>query len=132
MAPSTPTTLRVAALAAALLAFGCATTQGSGSSRSSDPITGEEIQQISATDAYQVVEQLRPRWLRFRGRVSLQNPRAGEPLVYLDGLRHGRTESLRGISTDWIAEIRYLTAADATTRFGTGHPGGVILVSTRR
>ncbi len=30
------------------------------------------------------------------------------------------------------AEIRYISAADATTRFGTGHPLGAILVATTR
>jgi hypothetical protein len=29
-----------------------------------------------------------------------------------------------------VKEIRYISASDATTRWGTGHSGGVILVVT--
>jgi len=31
-----------------------------------------------------------------------------------------------------IMEFRYLSASDATNRYGTGYPGGVILVTSRR
>jgi hypothetical protein len=42
---------------------------------------------------------------------------------------------LTGLSTipaNRVREIRYINAADATTRWGTGHASGVILVTTKR
>jgi len=36
------------------------------------------------------------------------------------------------MTTGNIETMRYLSAADATTKYGTGFPGGVIEVTTRR
>jgi hypothetical protein len=35
------------------------------------------------------------------------------------------------MSADYIREIHYINASDATTRFGTDHVGGAILITTR-
>lgn len=108
---------------------------GSGSSGARGPqnvITFEQIADIPASDAYDVVQTLRPRWLRSRGAVSLQEPGAGFPVVYVGATRFGDLESLRQISASSVEELRLLSAADATTRYGTGHAGGVILVTFRR
>jgi hypothetical protein len=82
-------------------------------------------------NAYEVVQRLRPGWLRTRGRISIQYPTAQNPVVYVDNIRFGSPNSLRQVSVDAIEEIRYMGASEATTRFGTGHAGGVILVRTR-
>jgi outer membrane cobalamin receptor len=110
----------------------CATSGESDSRRSSDVITRADVEEITAQDAWDVVSRLQPRWLQSRGRVSIQSETAGEPLVYVDGMRFGRVNTLRQIHVDAIEEIRRISAADATTRFGTGHAGGVIMVTTRR
>jgi hypothetical protein len=47
-------------------------------------------------------------------------------------MRMGGVEWLSTIPTLSVAEARLLSAADATTRWGTGHATGVILVVTRR
>ena len=36
------------------------------------------------------------------------------------------------MSTENIETMRYLSASDATTKYGTGYAGGVIEVTTRR
>jgi hypothetical protein len=43
-------------------------------------------------------------------------------------VRHGDIQSLRSILIEEIAEVRFISASDATTRWGTGHAGGVIQV----
>lgn len=112
---------------------GCSSTgESSGSSGASDHIEFEEIQAIEASDAYQIVQRLRPRWLRSRGVMSINNPTPTTPVVYVDRVRHGQVSALRQIEAGSVLELRYLNAGDATTRFGTGHPGGAILVSIRR
>lgn len=98
---------------------------------SSAPITVEEIQDVSANNLYQVVESLRPQWLRSRGSLSISNPSAGEPVVYMNQMRMGSIEVLRELQPLSIAGIQWITASDATTLFGLGHAGGVIQVLTR-
>jgi outer membrane cobalamin receptor len=125
--------LRLACLALFLvLVPACASSGDSESRRSSDVITRDDVVETTAQDAWDVVNRLQPRWLQSRGRVSIQSERAGEPVVYVDGIRFGGVTSLRQIHVDAIEEIRRISAADATTRFGTGHAGGVIMVTTRR
>ena len=51
--------------------------------------------------------------------------------VYLDGFRYGGIESLRSISASDVAEVRWLSSMDATTRFGTGNTAGAIAVTSR-
>ena len=106
---------------------------GQGSSRGgSGAITLEMINDLSssAPDAYSVVDRLRPQWLRSRGAASLQNPRPEYPVVYLDGTRWGPVESLREIHSNSVSEIRFISATQATNRFGTGHMAGAILVAS--
>ena len=55
---------------------------------------------------------------------------ANPPVVYVDGTRRGGPEELRVLRADQIAEMRFMSALDATTRYGLNHDGGAILVST--
>ena len=110
----------------------CAASGESSSSGDANVITYEEIEEISVNTAHDVVDRLRPRWLRSRGRTSLENPTAGMPVVYLGSSRFGGLDSLHEISSDDIEELRYFSASQATTRFGTGHDGGVIQITLRR
>ena len=126
--------LVVLVLVLATAAFsGCATTPNSGSPTSGGNVLSEEdIADASARDAWELLENLRPRWLRSRGSVSLQDPEAGYPKVYVDGSTYGDLDALRSISASDIAEMEFISASQATTRFGTGHAGGVIMITTRR
>jgi hypothetical protein len=111
----------------------CAGASGDGT-RASAPanlITREMVEQTHVSTAFELVQNVRPRWLQDRGPTSLDGSRTPVQ-IYLDGSRYGGPEALQAISLDAIEEMRYLGAADATTRFGTGHGGGVILVTTRR
>jgi hypothetical protein len=85
-----------------------------------------------AQDAYDVVKQLRPGFLVDRGQTSIRAAAARRALVYVDNVRVGTVEWLRNIPRGEIAEIRYYSGLDATTRWGTGHGSGVIYVSTKR
>jgi len=106
-------------------------TQGTGErSRSSrDPITLDEMQTAqSLTNAYEVVQRFRPRWVRVRGRSSMSS--SAPVVVFVDNVHFGGVESLYNISVERISSIRYFDAADATSRWGTGYTGGVIEVIT--
>src|SRR5690242_21748613 len=119
----------------------CASSGAAGAHRtrhgSADVITAEEIAaKPEFTSAYDAVEMLRPQFLRSRGQTSLDASSSTPmtqplPAVFLDNQQYGTVESLRQIPIIDVQEIRYISAADATTRFGTGFPNGVIQVVRR-
>lgn len=120
-------------LAATLLAGACTPGgQSTSSSRNSDVIHTYEVEESTATNAYDMVRQLRPNWLRGRGSPNLRGGSPTLPMVYVGTVRQGSVETLRAISTIAILEMRYVDATTATTRYGNGHSGGVIEVALRR
>jgi len=72
--------------------------------------------------------------LATRGRFSpADSSEAGaRPKVVVDGVAYGAIENLANLNAVSVGEIRYIGATDATTRFGTGYVGGVILVTTKK
>ena len=52
--------------------------------------------------------------------------------VFVDGMHRGDLDVLNGMDVREVQEIRYHSASDATTRFGTGYPGGIIEIVTKR
>ena len=98
---------------------------------SANLIVGAEIATSGASDALQAIRTLRPSMLR--GRTGTRNDQSGaaDIVVYVDGIRAGGPQTLESVAAITVTEIRFLNASDATTRFGTGHPMGAILVSTK-
>ena len=105
-------------------------------SRQQNVITAAEIAEraAEASNALQIVQKLRPQMLTTRGRFSpADSSDAGaRPKVVVDGVAYGQIENLVNVNAVSVGEIRYLNATDATTRFGTGYVGGVILVTTKK
>jgi hypothetical protein len=69
---------------------------------------------------------------RARNGAADEQPGGVEIVIYIDGTRAGSRETLTGVLSQNVKEIRYINASDATTRFGTGHPLGAIMVVTKR
>ncbi len=108
---------------------GCAS---SGESRrGSGAITAEELAAVSASDCLEAVRTLRPQWLRSRAAPTPREPNP-TPRVIVDGTARGGLSELSLISASDVASINYMSASDATIRFGTGFPAGAIVVRTRR
>ena len=101
-----------------------------GPSRLSDPLGAEEISSVAVSTAYEAIQALRPQWLQRRGTFSLMDPNSGYPTVVVDDIQRGELDLLRNIRAEVVAEIRYVNARDATTRYGTGFSGGAIEVTT--
>ena len=114
---------------AALVLAGCAAGSG-GSGGDRNIITEETLAAYSGQNAYEVIQRLRPAWLRARG-MGMDSSTEGV-MVYVDGAPLSGTDELRTWDVNQVQEIRYLDARDATTRFGTGHSNGAILVTTKR
>lgn len=108
-------------------------------------IAREEVADTRMGTAFDVVQALRPNWLRTRGsdimRVgmvqTLKGPVPGvvdesPVMLYVDGRLAGEVELLRSIPHGDIDHIEYYDAAEAQQRWGIGHPQGAIHVITRR
>ena len=99
--------------------------------RSRDVLLPDEFEASPARDAFGVVQQYRPQWLRSRGRTSFTNADAGLVQLYVNGSRWGDIERLREIPITEVIEIRYRSGQEATMRYGNNHAGGVIEVRMR-
>ena len=148
----------VVAAAVALGATACASSSSSsapaaassasgGVKPSATFITAEEIERVHVQNGYEAVQKLRPALLRQRqvasangqGGVSKDAPpitgtnvSAGDLIVYVDGTRIGAVDQLREISASSIATMRYYSPSEAQMKWGSGHPGGVIEVISKR
>ncbi len=56
---------------------------------------------------------------------------SGQARVVIDGTSRRDLNVLSQMSTDAVESLRFLSSGDATTKYGTGVPGGVIEVTTR-
>jgi hypothetical protein len=120
-----PTLLAVVALGLTACAAG-----PSGTPRlNPDRISRAEIEEAGPSSTYDLIQKLRPIWLRKRGQTSFTQE--GDVVVYLDGTRLGGRDSLRSVNTDFLESLEYLDARRATYRFGSGHVNGAILLKTR-
>jgi hypothetical protein len=96
----------------------------------SDRLTPEELDQWASQDLFNIVQRLRPAWMQVRAPATAQ----GRPTVavVLDGQRlQGSLELLRNFKGGDLAEVRFLDARDATTRYGTDMAAGAILIVTK-
>lgn len=120
-------------LLTAVMAVPACTTAGQGGSsgRQRNLITLEELEPFQQLTAFDAIQQLRPRWLQARRAVNVRGSGQVYPKVAVDGMPRGELGDLRTISAHAIQEIRFLSSADATTRFGTGYAAGVIEIRTK-
>lgn len=126
----------LAALIFVTLGTGCSAATGEGANRpsrsSGDELTGEEVRASTGENLYDAIRQLRTRWLRPRGQSSFTMPESTIPVVYVNDVQFGALDALYSMHVNDVMHVRYLSPADATTRFGTGHAGGAILVDLTR
>ena len=114
-----------------IAAVGCASSKANTASaaaprRNANVLTADEITATGASNVYDAVQRTRPQWLTS---VRIRRGGSGDDLVvYLDSNKYGTMNSLRSLSIGGIAEVHYLSASEATNRYGTGHTGGAIVV----
>ena len=93
-------------------------------------IVRAQLEELHGYSALQAVETLNRRWLQPQRGASLAFGQSFAR-VMIDGNVRRELNDLARMSTDNIETMRYLTAPDATIKYGTGYPGGVIEVTTR-
>lgn len=112
----------------------CSTGGTAGASRGGDQnvITLAEIQETDGQTAYEIVQELRPRWtVRNRGSRSFTTGAADNTRVILDDFPPREFDFLREIDRSVIREIRYLEPREATLLYGTGYNAGIIRVTSK-
>ena len=114
-----------------LVTVACGASRPARATADPNVITVAELEGHHGVSARRAIERLRPRFLRVRGPSSVTNPAADRVVVYVDQARMGGVDILDQIPAQDIQEIRYLSAADATSRYGTGHSAGAILITTK-
>ena len=113
---------------------GCAST-GTSSDSQGDPnvLTREQIMEVGATNLYDVVHRLRPRWLRVSTVRSFNME--NEVIVMQNDMYLGGTDALRQMSPELAYEMRYMDgtrAANLIPGLMSGrHIEGAIIISTR-
>jgi hypothetical protein len=129
------------ALVVALGAVACRSASRSPTLRSPGQradITQPEIQTVlgRSSTAYDIVKFLRPEMLLRRTVTGVEPTPAmmAKELpgvhVHVDDVRVGNFDILSTIPARAVTSIRWLSATDASTRFGNGHTAGVIVVTT--
>jgi hypothetical protein len=91
-----------------------------------DLISFQEIAAERASSAFDLVEKLRPFYLRGRDVMSAQ------PIVYMDDIMLGGVHELRGINARDVLEIRYVRGEEMMFRSQEASGHRVIHVVTRR
>ena len=92
---------------------------------------------LRVSNAYDIVRLLRPWMLTVRDRSRLLVTSAASPndangiRVYVDDISLGGIDVLRDVPSNLVVLVEWVSAIDATTRYGGGHLGGVIAVTTR-
>lgn len=129
----------VLAALAASLSMACASSGATAGGRprtDRDLIMEAEIttRASDAANALQIIQKLRPQMLTGRGLASPSDVtgETARPKVYVDNIAYGDVSTLENVLASQISAIRFINARDATTQWGTGHMGGVILVVTKR
>lgn len=103
----------------------------SGTRSSADRLGTAELEENAGLDLLTLIQQRRPRWLTARARATFAGPT--EVSVVIDGVpQMGSAGLLRSIRCAEVQDVRYLSASDATTKFGTDMVGGAIVVTLKR
>ena len=98
--------------------------------RASDTITRDELLRGQWPNAYAMIEELRPRWLRTHGADNVR----GEPVpiqVHIGDSRAGGVAALHDISVRDIESIHFVDPVSAAGRWGLDYGNGAIIVIMR-
>ncbi|MDB4883265.1 MAG: hypothetical protein JWL95_2031 [Gemmatimonadetes bacterium] len=95
-----------------------------------DEITASDIRASAATNVYDLVAQVRYRWLQARGTDSI-NMQPGDVMVRMDDNELGTVQALRNLSPVGITSIRFVDGISAAGRWGLGYAHGAVVISTR-
>jgi hypothetical protein len=86
----------------------------------------EELLATREATLYEAIEVSRPPF------VHPRNASRYGPLLYVDNVPMAEFDAIYSIALSDVVEVAFMSGPDATTRYGTGHVGGALLVTTFR
>jgi hypothetical protein len=126
--------LSVIAFGAVVGFSGCASSGTKPAPNAPDRITSTEIANSSASNAYELINRIRPNWLKRTAPGSLSGGgRSQVVLVYIDGSKYGDLTTLRSLSISGLKSIQWLDAVRAgilLPNIGSEPVAGAIVIST--
>jgi hypothetical protein len=99
-------------------------------SRNSNVITEAELSdpKVISKDAMSAIRSLRPNFFAYRGPTGSSEPGAGAVMVSHDYGPLQSAETLKGMNTMGLVEVRYLKPEEAALRFGLNANAGPVIV----
>ena len=97
-------------------------------------ITTEEIPLTGSESAYDLIQRIRPEYLRVKPAQGSRGSRGSDApaaALVVGGQRAGEVTDLRSISASGLASIRYYSIEEAKLRFGMQYAGGVLELTYR-
>ena len=120
-------------LLSAGMLWGCASTKSTTAGSNPNVITREEIMATNANNLHDVVQRLRPQWLRVPAPTSINMN--NEIVVFQDQMQLGGPEALRQLGPELAFELRWMDGVRASAALpglmSGRHIEGVIIVSTK-
>ncbi|HLM67473.1 MAG TPA: hypothetical protein VK358_08100 [Longimicrobium sp.] len=99
---------------------------------SRDVLGEEEIRAANAVDAYDLIQKLRPAWLRQKpGPSEMDADGSREIRVWVNGRDAGGPGVLRNYDPERIVTIRWVDPTRARVTYGAGYGRGVVELQTR-
>ena len=124
----------VVLLSAGML-WGCASTKASTQRMNPNLLTREEILGANANNLFDVVQRLRPQWLRTPAPTGALSGMDNVILVFQDQMNLGSPDALRQLGPELAYELRYMDGIRAASVLpgisNNQHVEGVIIVATK-
>jgi hypothetical protein len=98
---------------------------------SRDVLAEEEIRATNAADAYDLIQRVRPDWLRQKPGPAELDAESREIRVWVNGRDAGGPGVLRSYDPDRIVSMRWIDPVRARGTYGAGYGRGVIELQTR-
>ncbi len=122
------------AILVTVIACASSATPGNSARQLPDQVSSAEIASSGATNAYELIQRLRPNWLRSPSVGSIGGgARSQVIVVYLDGQRLGDIDSLRNLSAVGVTSMQWLEATKSATvlhEVGSDPIAGAIIIRT--
>ena len=118
-------------LIAAVACASAGTSTGGSAGHDYNRITADEIAASTAQNAYELINKMRPQYLKSRGKTTVLLDTPDRASVFMDGVLFGTPDALTTIAASQIREIRFYPATDAGIKFGSQYGAGVIDIKTK-
>ena len=119
------------ALTAAIACASAGNSTGGSAGHDYNVITADEVAGSTAQNAYEMINKMRPQYLKTRGRTTVLLDTPDRASVFMDGVLFGTPDALKTIATSQIREVRFYAATDAGIKFGSQYGAGVIDIKTK-